>query len=115
MAEIAGRYKITKLESVSYNTGAAQDITSTLTNCELLSIYNFNAGGTATYTELTGCNGSGSGTWNVSETGLYTSFTTGGGNRISLTSILSWDCISLVLITRWPSVTYNYRYTLTKF
>jgi Lipocalin-like domain len=114
MVEIAGRYKLTKLESVSYNTGAAQDITSMLTSCELLSIYNFNADGTATYTEVTNCNGSGSGTWNLSEAGLNTSFTTGSGNRISLTSIVSWDCTNLVLITRLPSVTYNYRYTLTK-
>ena len=114
MTEIAGSYKVTKLESVSYNTGAAQDLTSTLTSCELLGIYNFNADSTATYTELANCNGSGSGTWNLSEGGLYTDFTTGSGNRISLTSIVSWDCANLVLITRWPSVVYNYRYTLTK-
>ena len=114
LAQIAGSYKLTKLETVSYSTGAASDITSSLSSCDLLSIYNFRADGTATYTELANCNGSGSGTWSLSETELFTYFTTGSGNRINLTSIVSWDCANLVLITRWPSVAYNYQYILTR-
>jgi len=42
---------------------------------------------------------------------LYTNFATGTGNRIGSTSIVSWDCSELVLITQFPSVTYNNRYT----
>ena len=114
MAEIAGSYQLTKFESVSYNTGAAQDLTSTLPSCELSGIYNFKTDSTATYTELTNCNGSGNGTWSLSDAGLYTSFTSGNGNRISSTSITSWDCTNLVLMTRFPSVPYNYRFTFTK-
>ena len=113
MAQIAESYQLTKFESVLYNTGAAQDVTSTLTNCELSGIYHFNIDGTAAYTESTNCSGSGSGTWSLSNS-LYTLFTSGDGNRISSTSITSWDCTNLVLITMFPSVTYNYRFTLTK-
>ena len=114
MPEIAGNYKLIKFESVSYATGSATDLTSTLTSCELSGIYNFNIDSTAIYTELTNCNGSGNGTWKVSETWLYTAFTSGDGNRISSTLIESWNCSTLVLITRYPSVTYNYRFTLRR-
>ena len=114
MSEIAGNYKLTKLESVSYSTCAAQDLTSTLTSCELSGIYNFNTDSTATYSELVNCNGSGSGNWKLSETWLYTSFTSGNGNRISSTLIESWNCSNFVLMTRYPSVNYNYRFTLRR-
>jgi hypothetical protein len=116
MADIAGSYHLTKFESVSYNTGAAQDVTFFLTSCELSGIYKFNIDSTATYSELTNCNNSGSGVWTASETTFYTFFTSGTGNRLSgLTlSITSWDCTNLVLLTSFPSVDSNYRYTLTK-
>jgi len=113
-AQIAGHYKLTKLESVSYNTGIAQDLTSTLTNCELSGIYNFNNDNTATYSELVNCNGSSSGTWALSETWLITSFTSGIGNRINGTLIESWNCSILVLTTQYPSVNFNYRFTLRR-
>ncbi len=115
MAEIAGSYHLTKFESVSYNTGAAKDNTSSLTSCELSDIYTFHADSTAAYSELTDCNNNGSGGWGVSNATLYTSFTSGTGNRISGTSITSWDCSNLVLLTRFPSVDSNYRFTLTRF
>ncbi len=114
MASIAGRYQLSKLESVSYNTGEVLDITSTLTSCELSGIYYFKNDNTATYTELVNCNGNGSGTWSSSDTNLFTAFDSGNGNKISGTSIINWDCTHLVLLTRYPSVSYNNRYTLTK-
>lgn len=114
MTDIAGNYKITKYESVSYNTGATQDVTSSLASCALSAIYRFNIDSTATYTELNGCNGSGSGTWATSGSGFHTAFGPGNGNRIDVTSITSWDCSNLVLTTMFPSVTYNYRFTLSR-
>jgi hypothetical protein len=115
MTEIAGHYKFTKLEKVSYGTGEAQDITSTLTSCELSGTYTFNIDSTATYSESGNCNGSGTGTWDLPGTWMYTAFTLGNGNRINATFIESWDCSNLVLITRYPSVNYNFRTTLTRF
>ncbi len=115
MAAIAGSYRLAKYELVSYNTGAAQDLTSTLNSCQLSGIYNFNIDSTAAYTELNNCSGSGSGRWGLSGTSFYTSFTSGEGSRINLTSITSWDCTSLVLTTSFPSAVSNIRYTLTKF
>ena len=111
--QIVGSYHLTKFESVSFNTGAAQDLTPTLTNCELSGIYYFKTDGTATYAE-SNCSNIASGTWNLSNGSLYTLFTSGDGNRISSTSITSWDCTNLVLLTSFPSVEFNYRYTLTK-
>jgi len=35
MAEIAGKYKLMKLELISNKTGAIQDVTSTLTNSDI--------------------------------------------------------------------------------
>lgn len=108
---IAGIYKLTKFEVVAYATGQSQDVTATLTSCELSGVYNFRTDNTASYTEMAGCTGNGSGTWSLTEGGiLFTSF----GNRISNTSIVSWDCIHLVLITHFPSVISNNRYTLTR-
>jgi hypothetical protein len=114
MAQIAGTYQLTKFQSVSYNNGATQDLTSTLTNCELSGIYHFKTDGTATYTESINCSSIANGTWNLSNGSLYTLFTSEDGNRISSTSITSWDCTNLVLLTSFPSVEFNYRYTLTK-
>ena len=115
MKSIAGRYKLSKVELVSYKTGEAQDVTSTLSNCDLSGIYIFNTDNTTTYAEMGNCSGSGSGTWGLSGGNLFTSFENGNGNKISPTSIVSWDCTNLVLITRFPTVEYNNRYTLTKF
>lgn len=115
MTEIAGTYKFTKLEKVAYSTGDAQDITSTLSACELSGIYVFYTDSTATYTELPNCNGSGSGTWNIPGTWMNTTFSPGNGNRINGTFIENFDCNNLVLITRYPSVTYNFRITLSRF
>ena len=120
MAEIAGKYKLIKLELVSYKTGAIQDVTSTLTSCQLSGVFVLHSDSTATYTELSSCNDSGTGTWNLSgginsSENLYASFTSGNGNYISLTSISSWDCRNLVLTTSFPYAQYNNRYTLAKF
>jgi hypothetical protein len=115
MAGIAGKYKITRLEHVSYNTGAAQDATSTLTSCELSGTYTLRADGNATFAESINCNGSGNGTWDLSGGHFYISLNAGDGNQIGLTSVVSWDCTDLVLITQFPSVDSNYRFTLTRF
>jgi len=114
MTEIAGNYKFSKLEKVSYSTGIAQDVTSTLTSCELSGLYTFNSDSTAEYSELAICNGNSSGSWNLSGTLLYTAFNSSNANRITGTLIESWDCSTLVLITRYPSVDYNFRITLSK-
>jgi len=115
MASISGNYKFTKLEKVAYSTGETQDITSTLTSCDLSGIYTFKTDSTVTYTESTNCNGNGIGTWNLPGTFMYTTFASGNGNRINATLIESWNCFNLVLLTRYPSVTYNYRFTLARF
>jgi hypothetical protein len=114
MENIAGSYKETKFESVSYTTGVATDLTSTLSGCELSGIYTFKIDGTATYTELVNCAGNGNGTWETPGTWMYTLFSSGTGNRISGTLIENWDCSNLVLITRFPSVAHNYRITLSR-
>jgi hypothetical protein len=108
---IAGNYKLTKFELVSFSTGQAQDVTATLTACELSGIYDLRIDRTANYTEMANCNGSGTGTWDLTDGGvLITSFWT----RIRNTSIVSWDCTNLILITHFPSVLNNNRYTLTR-
>ena len=114
MSSIAGNYKLTKFELVSYNTGVAQDVTSTLTNCESSGVYKFNVDNTISYTEMNNCNGNGNGIWNLTDGNLTTSFESGNGSRISNASIQNWDCKDLVLITSFPSVENNNRYTLTK-
>ena len=115
MGEVAGNYNLVKVESVQYSTGLATDITSTLPSCELSGIYIFNTDSTASYTELSNCSGSSSGTWEISNLWLYTDFASGDGSRISPTLIESWNCSTLVLITRYPSTAYNYRFTLSRF
>src|SRR5215467_3110350 len=95
MTEIAGRYKLTKVELVSYWTGATQDVTSTLPTCELSGIFDLNRDSTAVYTEPPGCDGSGTGTWGITGN-LYTVFPSGNGVYISDTEITSWDCDNLV-------------------
>jgi hypothetical protein len=115
-AGIAGKYKLIKVELVSYWTGAAQDVTSRTASCQLSGIFELRTDGTASYAEPAGCNGSGTGIWSVpGEVTLYTSFTSGNGVYISGTSITSWDCTNLVLTTKYPAVEYNSRYTLTRF
>jgi hypothetical protein len=114
MTEIAGNYKFSKLEKVSYTTGVTQDITSTLTNCDFSGMYTFNTDSTAEYSELAICNGNSSGSWNLSGTWIYTTFNSSNANRITGTLIESWDCSRLVLLTRYPSVDYNFRITLSK-
>ena len=114
MDDIAGKYKITKLESVAYSTGDAQDITSTLTTCERAGIYTFNTDSSAAYIEPNNCTGSGTGKWYTSNMWFYISLTPSDASRIGSTLIEKWDCSNLVLITRYPSVNFNNRYTLTK-
>lgn len=114
MTDIAGNYKIIKYESVSYNTGATQDMTTALPGCMLSAIYHFNSDGTATYSESGSCDGSRDGTWAASNAGFHSTFASVNGNRIDATSITSWDCTNLVLTTMFPSVNYNYRFTLSK-
>src|SRR4051812_31315355 len=107
MTQIAGSYHLTKFESVSYNTNATKDKTSTLTNCEISGIYHFNTDSTATYW-VTNCSRVESGTWSLSGSFLNTSFTSSDVNRINNTLIISWNCTNLVLITTFPSVDSNY-------
>lgn len=114
MTDIAGTYKITKYETVSYNTGTLQNVTSSLTSCQLSAIYHFSADSTAAYAEPANCGGSSSGTWRISGSGFYVSFNSVNANLIGLTSITSWNCDDLVLTTLFPSVDYNYRFTLTR-
>ena len=52
VSSIAGKYYLAKAEKVAFSSGAATDITSTLSNCELTAEYNFDMNGTATYTEF---------------------------------------------------------------
>ncbi|HLK30542.1 MAG TPA: hypothetical protein VKT28_18315, partial [Puia sp.] len=110
MAEITGTYHLTKFESVSYQTGAAQNRTSSLTSCEVSGIYKFNIDSTVTYSELSNCNNSGNGVWWASKTSFYSLFASGVSNRIGggAISITSWDCTNLVLITNYPAVDSNY-------
>lgn len=112
MNSIAGTFKEVKMESVAFGSSIFTDVTSTLPSCELSGVYRLSADSTFTYTEPGTCKGSGSGTWEISDSWLYLSFTSGSGTRISGTSINSWDCSSLVLLTRYPSANFNYRITL---
>ncbi len=115
MSSIAGRYKISKFELVSYNTGQSQDVTSTLTACQLSGVFNLRADGTVSYTESADCKNNGSGTWSVSDHTISASFDSGNNVLIEASHIVSWDCTSLVVITLFPSVANNNRYTLTRF
>ena len=111
----AGMYKITKRESVAYTSGVATDQTVLLTDCVLSGIYDFRTDGTVTYTENGTCTGSGNGTWSISNTNLITSFVSGNGGTISQAQYTqSWDCTKIVLMTAYPSVVANDRYTLTR-
>jgi hypothetical protein len=115
MNGIAGRYKITKIESVSYSTGSAQDRTTILTACQRTATYIFRPDGTATYTETGSCSGSGNGTWNFSNRNFNASFNSGHPILVYPTVLVSWDCTNLALITTFPTVDSNYRFTLTRF
>ncbi|HET6995462.1 MAG TPA: lipocalin family protein [Chitinophagaceae bacterium] len=115
MAGMTGRYKIEKVESVSYNTGAAQDRTAVLTTCQRLGIYVFRADSTASYTGTGNCNGTINGRWYLTNSTFYIDFNSGNPGLHNLTALVSWDCTDLVLITRFPTVDSNYRYTLRRF
>lgn len=115
MAAIAGRYHITKLEQVAFTTGVAQNITSTLTTCQLSDVYSFYIDSTATYTPLPGCGTNESGRWSVDNGYVSISFDPGNAHILSLTAFVSWDCSKLVMITLYPNAVSNNRYTLTKF
>jgi hypothetical protein len=114
MQLFAGNYKITKLEKVYYATGIAEDITSSLTSCDLTALYNFKIDSTAAYSVGASCTGNTTGTWNISNANFNCSFASSQANRISNTTKVSWDCSKLVLITSFPSVVYNFRYTLSR-
>ena len=114
VSSIAGKYYLAKAEKVAFSSGAATDITSTLSNCELTAEYNFDMNGTATYIESAVCTGGGSGTWKIENGNIVINYTSGNGSRLNTTSIVSWDCSKLVLITSTPSTLYNYRYTLSR-
>jgi hypothetical protein len=115
MITLAGNYQLTRLEQVAYATGIATDVTGSLTDCELPGIYNFKPDSTATYTEPAGCNGNGTGKWSIAENILTLSFSSGNATRLNFTTLVSWNCSNLVLITHYPSTLFNNRYTLTKF
>lgn len=114
VSSLAGKYRLTKAERVAFTSGTATDITSTISNCELTAEYNFDTNGTATYTESSACTGSGSGTWRIEGGDIVIEFTSGNGSRVNSTSVVSWNCATLVLITRTPATIYNYRYTLSR-
>lgn len=114
VSAMTGTYQLIKAEKVAFAGGAATDITSSLSACELNAEYQFNAGGSALYTETSPCTGSGSGTWRIEDSKLIVDYTSGNGARINSTTVVSWDCSQLVLITSTPSTLYNYRYTLRK-
>lgn len=114
MPLVAGNYKLTKLEKVYYATGIAEDVTTNLTSCDLAAVYNFKIDSTVTYTVPAACTGNATGTWNITGANFHCSFTSSEANRISNTSTVSWDCSKLVLITMFPSVVFNLRYTLTR-
>jgi len=113
---IAGSYKLTKLETVSFDNKTIQDITSTLSSCDLSGIYFFNADSTATYSAAAACSGNSSGTWRLGGvTGFFTSFNPGNkGIGTTATLISSWDCTNLQLMTMYPTVAFNHRFTLTR-
>ena len=113
MADIAGQYKMTKLEQVSYATGMAQDVTSTLSLCQLSGIYTLVADSTISFSEPGNCPESGTGHWNIDNGNFIVMFNSGGG-YLRLTYIVSWDCKTLVLMTRYPNVNTNDRITLTR-
>jgi hypothetical protein len=113
--EVSGNYHLTKVEQVASSTGIATDQTSSLTSCEQSGIYNFRSDGTATYTETTGCNGNGAGTWQLTNSNILVSFLSGNGDRINDASLSLWNCTNLMLETHYPSALFNNRYTLTKF
>ena len=114
MADIAGKYKMTKFEQVSYSTGMAQDVTSYLTACQVSGIYTLNADSTMIYTETANCTGSGAGRWNIDGGHFYTEFNSGSSYLIHPTVIVSWDCNTLVLMTQYPNANTNDRITLTR-
>jgi hypothetical protein len=114
MAEIAGNYKLSKLEKVYYNPDAIQNVTNTLTPCELSAVYVLKTDSTAVYTEPGTCTGNSTGSWYTQGAGMFIFFSSGNGSKINSASFTSWDCTSLVLTTMYPTVAYNYRYTLSK-
>jgi len=114
MSAIAGQYKITRYERVTYGTGAVQDVTFYLTGCQLSGIYTLSADSTIIYQEQSNCTDSGAGRWRIESGGFYTEFNSGGGRNINLTTIVSWDCTNLVLISHYPNANFNDRFTLTR-
>jgi hypothetical protein len=115
MNGISGRYKITKIESVSYFTGTAQERTATQTACQGSATYIFRADSSASYIENGSCSGSVNGSWKFSNGNFYTNFNSSSPHLFYITALVSWDCTELVLITYWPAVDSNYRYTLRRF
>lgn len=114
LSSVSGIYHLTKAEKVAFSSGDATDITSSISSCELNAAYELNLNGTATYTENASCTGSGSGTWTAGNGAVSFNFTSGNGSRINSTSLVSWNCTTLVVITSTPSTLFNYRYTLTR-
>ena len=115
IADIAGQYKLTKLEQVVPSTGMAQDITAALSSCQLSGTYTLMADNTINFAEPANCTESGNGRWSV-EYGNFISMFSSGGGRLAglLTSIVTWDCKTLVLITHYPDASTNDRFTLTR-
>lgn len=115
-ASITGSYHLTKYERVIYATGIPQDMTNTLSACELNAVYKLNADSTAIYTENGSCTGSGTGNWRLYNGSSFVfNFKSGNGMRLNTGMFNSWDCTNLVLMTAYPSTISNDRYTLTRF
>jgi hypothetical protein len=113
---IVGNYHLTKFEQVNFTTGVAQDMTSTLSACQLSATYSLLQDSTALCTEGSGCTGSGTGKWSITE-GLSFGFQfqSGDGVRLNAAMFQSWNCRELVIMTAYPSTLSNDRFTLTKF
>jgi hypothetical protein len=109
MPAIAGRYHITKLEQVAFDTGIARDITFSLTNCQLADVYTFSMDSIATCIPLPGCSNNGVGKWTVEDGHVSILL-----NNFPMTAFVSWNCSNLVMITLYPSTVSNDRYTFTK-
>jgi len=114
MAAISGQYKLTKSEHVAYGPGTSEDVTASLTVCQLSAIYTLNTDSTINYAEPGNCTGSGTGRWKIDTGMLYPEMNSGSSLLNHPTMIESWDCRTLVLISLYPSVDYNDRLTLTK-
>lgn len=109
--EIAGTYKVTKVESVT--GGTTVDVSSSiLTSCPASGIYKLNADKTLTYTELPACSGNGNGTWDI-VSGKISIIQTGNGFDLVSATVNSFNC-SVMVATQDIGAGASFVYTFTK-